>query len=303
VLGQVDDRPVRQVQHCLVEDRARGKVGVRIDREPLGREVRHRALRRRPSRVDVGVAFAKQHERHVAAEQTRGGDDNPFEHRPGVGRRLADDAQDFGRRGLPSQRLTCLVHKPRVLHCDQRLARERLRKRDLPVGEGPHLVAGEAENAHDLPVIMQRDDKACAGSLDVDACDDQQNPLLVGLRRLEILDVEERSILSVASHQIDQRQGHWQRSRTAAGQTGDPRRPVLDKPEGAVGRVAQPRPLSHNRVEHRREVAGRGVDDLKHLRYRGLLLARLGEFAFALRERGQRGLASRPFRRAARRLR
>ena len=45
-------------------------------------------------------------------------------------------------------------------------------------------------------------------------------------------------------------------------------------------RLAQPHRLFQHRVEHRREVAGRGVDDLQYLGGRGLLLqrfARLGE--------------------------
>ena len=55
--------------------------------------------------MDVSVAFAEQHERHVAAEQTRSGDNNQFKHGPCIGRRLADDLQDLGRRVLPRQRL------------------------------------------------------------------------------------------------------------------------------------------------------------------------------------------------------
>ena len=37
-----------------------------------------------------------------------------------------------------------------------------------------------------------------------------------------------------------------------------------------------------DRVEHRREVAGRGIDDLQHLGSRGLLLQRLVTLGFAL---------------------
>ena len=121
---------------------------------------------------------------------------------------------------------------------DLRLAREGLRKRNLPLGERPHLIAGEGENAHDLPVIMQRRHETGAGSLGVDAGDDQRNPFLIGPRRLEILDVKERSIQGAASHQIEQRHGLWQRSRLDATQTGEPRDSVLGEPEGAIGRVA-----------------------------------------------------------------
>ncbi len=68
VFGKVDLRPVRQMQLRLREEGARGKVGVRINRDPVGREVRQRTLGRRPGRVNIGVAVAKQHERHVAAQ-------------------------------------------------------------------------------------------------------------------------------------------------------------------------------------------------------------------------------------------
>ena len=42
--------------------------------------------------------------------------------------------------------------------------------------------------------------------------------------------------------------------------------------------LAQPHRLFQHRVEHRREIAGRGVDDLQHLGGRGLLLQRLALF-------------------------
>src|SRR5262245_32799118 len=49
--------------------------------------------------------------------------------------------------------------------------------------------------------------------------------------------------------------------------------------ELTVGRFAQAcRPFQH-RVEHRREIAWRGIDDLQYLSGRGLLLSRISEFA------------------------
>ena len=47
-------------------------------------------------------------------------------------------------------------------------------------------------------------------------------------------------------------------------------------------RLAQEHRLFEYRVEHRREVAGRGVDDLQYLDGRGLSLHRLVTFGFAL---------------------
>ena len=45
--------------------------------------------------------------------------------------------------------------------------------------------------------------------------------------------------------------------------------------KGAELRLAQPDRLFEHRLEHRREIAGRGVDHLQHLGGRGLLLQRL----------------------------
>ena len=53
-------------------------------------------------------------------------------------------------------------------------------------------------------------------------------------------------------------------------------------PEVAERSVAKAHSLFEHRVEHRREVAGRGVDDLQHLGGRGLLLQRFGEFSLTL---------------------
>ncbi len=182
VFWQVDLRPVRQVQHRLGEEGARGKVGARVDRDALGSEVRDWTLRRRPGRMDVGVAFAKQHERHVAPEQTRGGDNDPFEHRPRVGRRLADDAEDLGRRGLPRQRLLRLVDEPCVLHRDLRLDGEGLRERDLPVAERPGRLAPEHDNSEDDAVLAHRHSDESPDPAKFDACNRQGIPLAVSSR-------------------------------------------------------------------------------------------------------------------------
>jgi hypothetical protein len=46
--------------------------------------------------------------------------------------------------------------------------------------------------------------------------------------------------------------------------------------------VAQPKRFLQDRVEHRREVAGRGIDDLQYLSGGGLPLKRFGEFSLSL---------------------
>jgi hypothetical protein len=50
---------------------------------------------------------------------------------------------------------------------------------------------------------------------------------------------------------------------------------TIPNSEMAKGRLAQPRRLFKDRIEHRGEVAGRGIDDPQHLGGRGLLLQSL----------------------------
>ena len=45
-------------------------------------------------------------------------------------------------------------------------------------------------------------------------------------------------------------------------------------PKHAERRLAQVQRLLQHRIEHRRQIAGRGVDDLQHFGGRGLLLQR-----------------------------
>ena len=53
--------------------------------------------------------------------------------------------------------------------------------------------------------------------------------------------------------------------------------PSIDE-QLSEGRLAQPHRLFQHRIEHRRQIAGRGIDHLQHLGGRGLLLQRLALF-------------------------
>jgi len=53
-------------------------------------------------------------------------------------------------------------------------------------------------------------------------------------------------------------------------------------PQCAKRRAAQPVCLLQYRIEHRGEVAGRGIDDLQHLGGRRLLLTRFGKFSLTV---------------------
>ena len=56
---------------------------------------------------------------------------------------------------------------------------------------------------------------------------------------------------------------------------------IINQQAAEIGR-AEIMCLLQHRVEHRREVAGRGIDDLQHLGGRGLLLQRLVTLGVAL---------------------
>ena len=61
----------------------------------------------------------------------------------------------LGGRGLLLQRLARLGDQPRVLHRDDRLRREVLQQRDLLVGERPHLLAIDGDDAEQRLVLAQ----------------------------------------------------------------------------------------------------------------------------------------------------
>jgi hypothetical protein len=59
---------------------------------------------------------------------------------------------------------------------------------------------------------------------------------------------------------------------------------TIDEPKGSLhGTAESDRSLQH-RVEHRREVAWRRIDDLQHLRGRGLLFKRFSKISLTLGE-------------------
>ena len=123
----------------------------------------------------VAVAVAKQRPRKIAFEDPHGGQNDPSEHRPRVGRRLADDPQDFGGRCLPLQRLLSLVEEARVLDCDRRLVGEALQERDLFLREGPRRRSGD-DDRPDAPVHEQHRRIEHSDSAGLDDC----GPLVLG---------------------------------------------------------------------------------------------------------------------------
>ena len=104
------------------------------------------------------MEHAALHPRDMAGgavdEAKRGGDDG-VEHRARIRRRLADHAQDFGRRGLPFQRLLRLLEQAHVLNGDNRLVAERLQEGDFPVRKCPGHSTEYDQNADAFALAHQ----------------------------------------------------------------------------------------------------------------------------------------------------
>ena len=73
-----------------------------------------------------------------------------IEHWRKVAGRGIDDLQYLGGRGLLLQRLARLGQEPRILHSDDRLRRERVDQRDLPVRKWLNFVPKQRQNTDGL---------------------------------------------------------------------------------------------------------------------------------------------------------
>ncbi len=163
----------------------------------------------------------------------------------GITRRAGDGAEDFGAGGLTIAGGAQVAQEPRVLHRNLRLSGKALHECDLPVGERPHLPANEGEYADDAPSLVQRDAQICPNPTKLDIGDEKWDAVLVGLRRLEIDDVDKGPVLSAAQqvfdwygllpHVFGKRLRHL-----AAAATGGPGHIAVDEPECATVGVAQP---------------------------------------------------------------
>jgi len=206
--------------------------------------------------------------REVALEHPSGGHNDSFENGPRVGRGLADDAQDFGRRGLPLQRLLRLVEQPRVLNRDQRLCGEGLHQRDLLLREWSRVVANEGDNPDERAVLVQGRQQRSAHVAKFDARDDVRRPLLVGPGRPQVVDMNEGPLVPAPAEDVRNRKGRAKHvveegpGERAAATADDARHIALDKPEAASRRVTKTNRLFEDRVERRGEIAGRRVDRL-----------------------------------------
>ena len=107
MLWQFDGSPVRQMQNCLADDDPGREVGARIERKVRHGHI-HGACWAGPCVRRNGVSLAPKHECHVTGEQSHRRAYDGIKHRPHIGRRLADHAQDLSRGGLLLQRLAAV---------------------------------------------------------------------------------------------------------------------------------------------------------------------------------------------------
>ncbi len=125
-----------------------------------------------------GVAFGQRDDDGRVREQPQPAAHDGIERRLRVGRRIADDFENFRGRGLLLQRLgeivgalAQLVEQPRVLDGDDGLRGEVLHQLDLLVGEGLNLLAVDGDHADQFVILEHRHRKHGADAADLNAGD------------------------------------------------------------------------------------------------------------------------------------
>src|SRR5262249_45485561 len=154
---------------------------------------------------------------------------------------------------------------------------EILQQRDLLVGERPHLLAVDNHCA-EQNVVFEQGDRDLAADATAISLLSETRTCMVDVLFLDIRDMD----YSLAVADSSQR-STWTRSNRAelrrpfdiarwTANRGEVENFAVIGKHVTVSRLAESdRPFEH-RVEHRGEVAGRGIDDLQHLGGRGLLL-------------------------------
>ena len=167
--------------------------------------------------------------------------------------------------------------QPRILHRDDRLRREILQQRDLLVAKRPHLLAVNRYCPEQRIILSQGDAHPCAGAAEVN-----KGPRATGsgisFLRLPIDDVDEllsseKPVRRSAGPKRDHFCGlHELRERRWNIADGDISKVfAIIFEQCSENGVAYSRRFPQYGIEHRREVAGRGIDDLQNLCGGGLL--------------------------------
>src|SRR6516162_10521059 len=245
----------------------------RIARTELGKGGRY-AAHRHTLKV-LSVKYVEDPEGTAAQAQCLL--EHHIEHGTEITRRRIDDLQYLSGRGLLLQSLARLGQEPRVLHCDDRLRSEVLQQRNFPLGERADFLAIDMDGAKECLVLAQRHCNKTTGSGDAD----QRLEAGSEADNLGFGQIGYRDQALATDYAFEETSGRerarnaWDRGqvlRREPARCDAVKALVVPSIHAAEARVAHLERLFQYRVEHRREIAGRGVDDLQYFGGGGLLL-------------------------------
>ena len=243
----------------------------------------------RPSIFAVLVTIDR---RLVRVTQTSGRGHHGLEHGIKIERRAADDLQNLAGRGLIFQRFLKIIgarpqlsQKSRVFHGDHGLRGKVFQQGDLLAGEGTHFLAVDVDHAQQGVVLPQGHGQRGARAAEIDDRPAVGFAPLIGFVRFHIEAMNDplsgaQPCRRCARSVIRRVPGPVGGQGCGDGPIGGGMEALAIKgrQESEIG-LAQPHGLFQHRIEHRRQIAGVGVDDLQHLGCRGLLFQRLLRFS------------------------
>ncbi len=178
-----------------------------------------------------------------------------------------------------------LLEQPHVLDGDDGLRGKGLQEADLTVREGTYLPAVHGEGANEPSLLQQGDHQKRSHALELDNRSTQRVAFGEGRVREHIVDVHRAELLEdpgqgrvrpgpdgSAPVVLDER-------RLGAPEGGGVVGLAVEEEQSAALRLAQPRGVVEDRVEHGLDVGRRARDDAQDLGGGRLLLQRLGQLA------------------------
>src|SRR5215471_14378465 len=218
-----------------------------------------------------------------------------IEHRRKVAGRSIDDPEHLGGRGLLLQGFARLGQEPRILHCDDRLSSEILQQRDLFVRKRANFLAIDGHRAQYGIIFAQRDGKHASTAADIGKS---------GSGGARSVTFALSNIGHVKNAFAFENSG--QKAVTLRARADRPalREPLCEPrvamrsqgvedfavttPEMPVNSLAEPNRFLQYRIEYRRQIARREVDDLQDLGHRRLAGELVVAFGFPLVQLPQR---------------
>ena len=227
----------------------------------------------------VAIALAEGDSTPIRIAEPCGSFQQRLQHRLQIEGRAADDLQHVADCGLIFQRflqipgaLPQFAKQPRVLHRDHRLRGEILHQRDLLVGERPDFRARGGDHAEQHIVLAQRHIKTRTHTLEFERRPDHR---MVDLRQVgkvnEAGAVDQRSGDRIVGAAVPLPQLFLERARIGVCRHRAESLAIAQH-QAAMGHTTEPVRLLQYRIENRRKITERRIDDLQHIGGRGLLL-------------------------------